>query len=58
MISEERIREVFTELVDIDSESFSEKEIGENCHPTAPKTGPGRDHGRQYGSCIPSGPSR
>ena len=30
MISEERIREVFTELVAIDSESFSEKEIGEN----------------------------
>ena len=30
MISEERIREVFTELAAIDSESFSEKEIGKN----------------------------
>ena len=30
MISEERIREVFTELAAIDSESFQEKEIGEN----------------------------
>lgn len=30
MISEERIREIFTELAAIDSESFSEKEIGEN----------------------------
>ena len=31
MISEERIREVFTELAAVDSESFSEKEIGEAC---------------------------
>ena len=30
MISEERIRKVFTELAAIDSESFGEKEIGEN----------------------------
>ena len=28
MISEERVRKVFTELVAIDSESFGEKEIG------------------------------
>ena len=30
MVSEERIRTVFTELAEIDSESFVEKQIGEN----------------------------
>ena len=30
MVSEERIRTVFTELAEIDSESFGEKQIGEN----------------------------